>query len=267
MNNNIERSNNQSGIYRIINKKNGKVYIGSTRNFRKRMREHLFSLRNNKHVNNYLQHAFNKYGEDHFAFEVYQEADDIDKLLDLEQKILNTLKPYNSEIGYNISKYATSYRVTGVDHHHYGVPKTKEQREKTRQSLLGHVHSDETKEKISMAVKGKNTGKDHWSYGKERSENHRRNQSKAMKGKFKGNKNPFYGQEHTKETKKMLGIPVVQLSKNGEFIERHETMEEAASYNDMSKSHISCCCKGKRKTTGGYRWMYAEEYETLKTLN
>lgn len=261
----ISVDNNQSGIYRIRNKVNGKFYIGSTSNMRKRMREHLSSLRRGIHVNDYLQHAFNKYGEKNFIFEVYEFVEHIDDLLDVEQKLLDELRPYDSNVGYNLSEYAYSYRAYGENNPHYGVPKTEEHKQKISRSLKGHIHSKETRLKISKAVRGKNTGKDHWSYGKERSENHRKNLSRSLKGKFAGENNPFYGKKHTKETKRKLGIPVIQLSKDGEFIARHETMEEAANYNKISKSHISCCCKGKRKTTGGYRWMYAEDYEKKVT--
>lgn len=232
---------------------------------RKRMREHLSYLRRGIHVNDYLQHAFNKYGEENFSFEVYEYVKDIDDLLTVEQKHLDELKPYDNDVGYNISEYAYSYRVYGAEHHHYGVPKSEEQRRKTSLTLMGHKHSEETKRKISKAVKGKNTGKDHWSYGKKWTEQQRKEFSDKMKGKFEGENNPFYGKKHTLESKRKMSRPVVQLSKDGNFIAKHNSITEAADYNEMNKSHISCCCKGKRKTTGGYKWMYLEEYENMKT--
>lgn len=264
MNNNITVSNNQPGIYRILNKVNGKFYIGSTVNFRKRMREHLFYLRNGNHVNNHLQHAFNKYGEKSFSFEVVEYVDDIEKLMEIEQMYLDELKPYDMNVGYNISDIATHYRVVGEEHHAFGVPKSKEHRMKISQSLKGHKHTEETRRKISRSLEGKNCGKDHWSYGKERSEQHRKNLSKSLKGKFAGKNNPFYGKKHTLEARKKMGIPVVQLTKDGEFIAKYDSAAIAAEENGISNSHIGCCCKGKRKTTGGYKWMYLKDYESMK---
>lgn len=250
MNNTITIDNNQSGIYCIRNKENGKFYIGSTSNFRKRMREHLSCLRKNVHVNKHLQRAFNKYGEENFSFEVFEYVEDIDNLLEVEQKVLDKLKPYNMKIGYNISRFATSYRVYGKDNPHFGKPKSEEQKRKTSQSLKGHKHSEETKKRISKAIKGKNTGKDHWSYGKERSEQHRQRHSASMKGKFAGNKNP--------SAKK-----VVQLNLQGELVSVFETMREASVNIGVSSSGIVNCCKGKSNTAGGFKWMYFEEYESM----
>lgn len=56
------------GIYCIEHVASGRSYIGSTRSLRKRLREHRLSLRKGKHFAPYLQRAFNKYGEDAFAF-------------------------------------------------------------------------------------------------------------------------------------------------------------------------------------------------------
>lgn len=253
MNNIISVGDNQSGIYRIRNKQNGKFYIGSTSNMRKRMREHLSFLRNNKHVNNYLQHAFNKYGEENFSFEVFEYVENVNDLLSVEQKVLDKLKPYDMKIGYNISKIATSYRVYGEENYHFGKPKSEEQKRKTSEALKGRKRSEETKKKISKAVKGKNTGKDHWSYGKERSKQHRERHSASMKGKFAGSKNP--------SAKK-----VVQLTTQGETVEVFETMREASASTGTASSGIVNCCKGKSNTAGGFKWMYFEEYESRKAL-
>lgn len=38
----------------------------------------------------------------------------------------------------------------------------------------------------------------------------------------------------------------------------YESAMEAARQLGISHSHIGCCCTGKRKTTGGYHWMFAE---------
>ena len=38
----------------------------------------------------------------------------------------------------------------------------------------------------------------------------------------------------------------------------YNTMKEASDW--CGSTHISSCCDGKRKTAGGYRWMYYEDY-------
>lgn len=51
------------GIYKILNTKNNKVYIGQTKDYDKRIREHLQYLKNNTHQNKYLQRTYNSIGE------------------------------------------------------------------------------------------------------------------------------------------------------------------------------------------------------------
>lgn len=49
-----------SGVYMIKNVLNNHKYIGSTKNFKQRLKQHLSDLRNNKHHSPHLQAAWNK---------------------------------------------------------------------------------------------------------------------------------------------------------------------------------------------------------------
>ena len=64
---------------------------------------------------------------------------------------------------------------------------------KERLSQLGH--SEETKQKISQSLSGKNN---HF-YGKTHSGEVKKQHSEKMKGRLSGDKNPFYGKKHPKE--------------------------------------------------------------------
>lgn len=56
-------------IYEIINLINHKEYIGQTiQTFERRINTHINNLNKNKHKNNKLQNAWNKYGQENFAF-------------------------------------------------------------------------------------------------------------------------------------------------------------------------------------------------------
>jgi group I intron endonuclease len=92
----------QAGIYAIRNKINGKLYIGSTINFKQRWQQHKSNLKNNRHHSQILQNAWNKYGEDAFEFCVVQEVLDIETLGAMEQSFLDTYESYKKENGYNI---------------------------------------------------------------------------------------------------------------------------------------------------------------------
>lgn len=93
----------KKGIYCIINTINYKRYIGSTsESFKKRWTFHKWELNNNKHKNNHLQNAWNKYGSKNFEFiiiEILQE-----KFLEKEQTWIDL---YDFNKLYNINPNAT----------------------------------------------------------------------------------------------------------------------------------------------------------------
>jgi group I intron endonuclease len=97
------------GIYKITNTKTGMFYIGSSKHIKRRFWEHESKLRNNSHGNYKLQNSWNKHGDDTFEFEVLEETH-IDDLLTAEQRYLDDLRPYERNVGYNISE-----TVNGAD--------------------------------------------------------------------------------------------------------------------------------------------------------
>lgn len=60
------------GIYYIKNKINNMLYIGQSVDIDRRKRDHLYHLKNNCHVNTYLQNSFNFYGESSFEFGIFE---------------------------------------------------------------------------------------------------------------------------------------------------------------------------------------------------
>lgn len=63
-------------IYKIINKVNGKYYLGSSLFFRERLTKHKSELRKGDHHNYLLQRDWNKFGEDSFEFLVIEEIEE-----------------------------------------------------------------------------------------------------------------------------------------------------------------------------------------------
>lgn len=91
----ITRNLNFSGIYCIINVKNNKRYIGSSKNIRLRLQSHKSLLKNNHHENRVLQRSWNKYGENNFNYYILEKCEEQDLLI-REQFYIDTLKPeYN----------------------------------------------------------------------------------------------------------------------------------------------------------------------------
>lgn len=67
-------SNGTCGIYQILNTKNNKRYIGLSKHCQYRFSQHKRELNHNRHSNEHLQAAWNKYGSDAFEFSVIEEV-------------------------------------------------------------------------------------------------------------------------------------------------------------------------------------------------
>ncbi len=91
------------GIYKITNKINNKVYIGSSKNITYRWKQHIDSLESKKHHNIKLQLDWNKYGYCNFTFEILEIVKNNDNLLKREQYYIDKFKSYSDELGYNIT--------------------------------------------------------------------------------------------------------------------------------------------------------------------
>jgi len=81
-----------AGVYRISTP-SGKTYIGSSTDVRRRKRQHMFDLKNNKHHSIRLQRSFNKYGFDAMMFEHICCLIPNQNLMDLEQMMIDQEKP------------------------------------------------------------------------------------------------------------------------------------------------------------------------------
>ena len=110
-----------------------------------------------------------------------------------------------------------------------------------------YKRSDETKRKISASLSGEN----HYMYGKHHSEESKKKISDSMTGKV-------FTEEHRKNmADSKPKNPVLQFSKDGELIAEYPSLHEAERNTGCNIGHICDCCKGKRKSAGGYIWMYA----------
>lgn len=91
----------KSGIYKIVNNTNNKVYVGCASNIKTRINGHLHSLRKGSHANDYLQKSWNKYGESSFLCEVIEFCN-IEDLHHREHFWVTFMGCLNKKIGYNI---------------------------------------------------------------------------------------------------------------------------------------------------------------------
>jgi group I intron endonuclease len=133
-----------SGIYKIINKVNGKYYVGSSLDIYHRFKEHKQYLMHNYHFNDHLQHAWNKYGNEKFEFVIIEQYSCIGRkeLLNIEQKYLTTIQATPS-IAYNLR-----YNAEGGQMSEYS-------KKKIGDKNRGRKHSLESKLKMKLAAQTK----------------------------------------------------------------------------------------------------------------
>lgn len=83
---------------------------------------------------------------------------------------------------------------------------------------------------------------------------------KSMKGKFDGENNPFYKQKHTEKSKQKMSKakakPILQYTLDNIFIREWDSAKQAE--NELGCYGIGYCCKGKRKSSGGFIWKYKD---------
>lgn len=171
----------KAGIYRILNIKNDKQYIGSSRNIKSRWHDHRSLLRSNKHHSKHLQAAWNKYGEENFKFEVLWFLEPNREILLIEeQQCLNFLS-----CEYNSNKIAIS--TLGFKH---------SEESKRKMSIAKRAMSQETKSKMSRARLGKSPSNKGRSHSKETRD--------KISTAITGNTNRK-GHHHSQDTKNKIG--------------------------------------------------------------
>lgn len=215
-------------IYKITNIVNGRVYVGSTKNYRERRTRHFYELRHNTHCNQRLQNAFNKYGEDNFKIEMLTPVTP-DEMLWMEQNFIDWLDSANRNVGYNICKIAG------------------------RPVHSGWHHSEESKRRLSRA----NTGK-------QRTLEARANMSIAQKRLFaSGYIHPNKGKVFSGEEKEKHRIAMAQRRKAVIRIDKDGLERQFVSLGDAERNTpkanawcISRCCRGLARTAGGYTWRW-----------
>lgn len=71
-----------------------------------------------------------------------------------------------------------------------------------------------------------------------------------------------YG-SHNEKMIKSISISILQFSKTGDFIRRWDSTAQVEKELGINNSNINSCIKGKRKSAGGYKWGYTDDYERI----
>ena len=207
-----------AGIYLIYCATNEKGYIGQTKSkhgFAHRFRGHRQRLRLNKHWNAHFQSAWNKYGEENFTFLPIEEIP-----LDREASFFDERETYyinliEESLSFNKQRNPLTKKMSeetkqkislikkefykNNPHHSKGYKHTEEALRNMREAHKGQFLTEETKQKLSIALSG--------------------------------DKNPMYGKKHSEETR--LKITNANL---GRKLDEETKMKMSLSRIGKSKS-------------------------------
>lgn len=260
------------GIYCIENKINRKKYIGQSVDIYDRWYQHKYELSNNRHHNNHLQNAWNKYGCENFDFYIFEECDEY-KLDEREKYWSELYNVYDCNMGYAL-------RTAGQNGNFRVSEETKI---KMSQSHMGILGTEESKKKQSEKLKGENNpmyglyGELHPTYGIIKTPKQIQNmidsrwteeKKREHSLRVSGANNPMYGKYGSQNPAARTVICI----ETGEIF---ETIKFAAKWcNLKSYQMIGQVCLGHRKSAGKHpatgeklHWKYADEITNHNEIN
>lgn len=214
-----------TGIIYMYESPSGKYYIGQTTRPKSRKNEHAGMSYNNSELP--FHRAIRKYGFKNLKYSVLCTitCNSLENLKD----ILNNLEKYYI-VQYNC-KVPNGYNVSDGGEGNLGIILSSESRKKMSIARQGHKVSNETRRKMSL-----------WQIGKKLSEETKRKISKSCTGKI------------------CKGRSCIKLSIDNVELAEYSRIIDAAKDNNISQSAISMAISGKKKTAGGYKWKYKEEF-------
>lgn len=118
-----------------------------------------------------------------------------------------------------------------------------------------------TKEKLSETHLGEKNpmygkrGEESPNFGRTVTEETKKKISEALKGKT----SPRKGCHLTEETLKKIRKEVIQSTLDDEVVREWSSAREASIIGGFNYRTISQCCNGKRKTHGGFKWKFKYE--------
>lgn len=248
-------------IYAIINLKNGKKYIGSTTNFSRRKKAHLYLLGKNEHHSLSLQLSYIKNGSEFYEFIILEKLENNMDMYKKEQYYLDLYKTYDKKYGYNMSKLALNPQNINPELEVYQYDFNYNFIKKYNNCIEASNEVKFDNSGISACCRGKYRyyGGFVWFYKKDL------NDENIIK-RINIAKNPLV---YTEERKLKLSIagkkrtdnkkPILQYDLNMNFIKEWESALQINQVLGYSSGQICEVAKNKRKTAKGFIWKYKNE--------
>ena len=228
-------------IYCYQNKINGKRYIGTTNKTQKK--------RSGKDGKEYMRSdtkfckAIKEFGWENFEYSELEKVNDEFEASELECYYINLFDTSNEDFGYNGNKggcVPTRKEIIQYDKNgnEIGIYKNpKEAQEAT--GIAACLIIESCKNNVKLA------GGFVWRYKKQR--------GIKLEDIYTV---PFSGER-----------PITQLNQAGEVLAFYDSAKEAEQATSALRSKICMCCKGQRKTAGGYKWEYTDGFGLKDVYN
>lgn len=218
-----------SGIYKIKNLLNNKVYIGQSKNISDRISSHRKSIFKE---NTCLYRSIRKYGMENFSFEVLKICEE--NLDEIENFYINYYRSHVRKYGYNIQRYAKSNKGYKVS------KKTKKILSETTKTMWknGQWVSD-------ILQKRKIT---------QNTEEYKQSCAERLRKIRQSNKQSFDNR------RKVCKLDPVTLK----VIEIFDSLQDASKSINSTSNNLWKACNGQIGICKKYRWKYDGEEYVLK---
>lgn len=208
-------------VYKVTNKETAEAYIGATtKSIDERKADHLQKA--NKGTGSYFQEAIGTYGPDAFMWEQIDTATSTDELAKKEKQFIlqynSNKNGYNSDSGGGFKKRVYMFDCKG-------------------DWAATHMCLRDIEETFGF--------------------DKRRISNACLNGTLYMNMFWSYSQDSTFETSvDSREKKVFQCKLNGNLLEVFPSVAEASRITGLSKTCISRCCRGERRSSSGFLWKY-----------
>ena len=233
----------------------GKVYVGITKQTPNGRWKNGIGYKSSPHFLSAIQ----KYGWENMKHEIIFSGLTKEDACEKEQELIALLKATDRRYGYNeraggeigaFHSEAVRKKISeSILRYFREHPEAKENLSRKHS---GYKHTDEAKAKMSAAAKVR-----HYVLTEDWKKKIGESNRKTLM------ENETLYNDHVKRCREngaRAAKRVVQLDLDGTLVAEYSSAHEAERKTGIRNGNISRCCNGKLKTSGGYKWQYANLY-------
>ncbi len=207
-------------------------YVGKGKSYRHKRHLNESQLSDKSHKSNLIKKLINT---GHYPNILILKTEINEKeAFELEKELISVIGRYDLKTGPLTNKTEGGEGISGYKWSEEQKIKNKDR----KPSRLGLKTSEEHKQKISKANKGKT-----WGDNIERVNKF----SELKKKQCSGENNPFFGKRHSEETLKKISKPIIMFDKNMNFLNEYKSLTECSEKTGFPMSKISSVANGKLK--------------------